>query len=232
MPVEDEPNFKIYLDEAEYNLQASRFPEAAVTFEHIVQLCIKHGETTKAIYFCYRAIDAWSRVDNKLKMARLYQHLGKLAFNEAYLTSQEIVTHTINKKEKIEALELMAEILRVMDPEKRMFAIKDLVRLNLELSEEPDRPISERKAIVQRTISLIHEIGETELLRRVTRRLAQLHLDYGQLVMEQNGLDAEFVAAKEYETAAKLFESIGEKKTAEALRNKAKEIIGAQRKQN
>ncbi len=226
MPVEDDPNYADYLQEADDNYKANRFRDSAAMYEHLMELSIRHKDPHKALYFGFRAIDAWEREKNRLRVARIYHDLGRLSFSQALHNSQAVATKTKNKKERIEALRLMASILQVWDPEKRVFAIKDLVKLNLELSEEKDRPLTERRAILTETAEIVKDLGDEDLLNRVKRRLAQIHIEVGQDALEKNGLDTEHVAAREYEKAAKLYQEIGDEKTAKALLQKSKDLLG------
>ncbi len=225
MPIEDDPNYADYLQEADDNYKANRFRDSAAMYEHLMELSLKHNDPHKALYFGFRAIDAWQRENNLLRVARIYHDLGRLSFSQALRNSQVVATKTKNKKERIEALRLMASILQVWDPEKRVFAIKDLVKLNLELSEEKDRPLAERRVILSETAEIVKDLGDEDLLNRVKRRLAQIHIEVGQDALQNNGLDTEHVAAREYEIAAKLYQEIGDNKTAKALLKKSKDLL-------
>ncbi len=61
-----EKKMSILIDEANANYNASRFKDAARTFEHLISLAIQNVEPEEAIYFAYRAADCWKKEKNDM----------------------------------------------------------------------------------------------------------------------------------------------------------------------
>ena len=221
-----DPNYQVLFDEARANYISGRFPDAAVTFEHLVQLTLKNHDIDNVVYFSYRAAGAWRKAGEEVKAMKVYKDLIMILGKHIIGKAKSYVSNSDNPKELAESLKLLLEISRVFQPSEIQSITTELVKTNFELAKEPDRRISEKKTLVETSIQLLRSINAPQdEINALLKFLADIYVQSGHQTLMDGGLDVEYVAAREYENAAKLYEELKEYKTADSLRKRAKELI-------
>ncbi len=130
-----EKKMNILIDEANANYNASRFKDAARTFEHLISLAIKNLEPEEAIYFAYRAADCWKKEKNDMNRVFIFKDIAKLAFNFSSQIADNIVSKTKKQGEKAKALDVAGECLLYIDPTTAKQKLTESIKISSKLAE-------------------------------------------------------------------------------------------------
>ena len=130
-----ENKMNILIDEANANYNASRFKDAARTFEHLISLAIKNVEPEEAIYFAYRAADCWKKEKNDMNRVLIFRDMAKLAFNFSSQIADDIVKNSKKQEDKAKALDASGECLLYIDPAAAKQKLTESIKISSKLSE-------------------------------------------------------------------------------------------------
>jgi len=219
-------NFEILLEEANYNYNASRFPDAAATYEHLIHLCLQDNRSDDAIYFAYRSAGAWRKANREDRIAAVYHRLGltalKISVNEALNAAKSSDDDELRINSFTVAAKAYGALDHVKD-EKEMW--EKVVKLHIDKADEKKTELSVKRIHLKKAINILNDRNESEQVKTVTEKLADVCIKIGEKQLTMGGLDIEVIAALEFRQAADLMESIdGSEDKITELRAKADKL--------
>ncbi len=219
----DEDRINMVIEEAEVNYKTGRYENAAKNFEYLSQEMLENKFYEDMIYFTYRSIVARKQVNDNISIVKIMQKLGINILKISTIVAMDQLNKTLIYEEKTDLLWITQKNLKLLgDHGKREKLIRMLTEIYLTLSKDVEFTYDERKAYLERNITLHQEIKDFEGYRVNKEELAQLNEEKGIATLNSQGFDVELVAARFFIQAANEYHDIGNTKKYNELVSNAK----------
>ena len=131
------------IEDANTNYINSRFVDAARSFGHIAQVCLKQEYYEDAIYFFYRSIVANTRTEDREKSVSILRELGLSCLKVSSAIVSKSMEEDLDIVTKASMLDVSQQNLHNLhDNEQRVIMVQSLVQLNQEIADDTAQPIS------------------------------------------------------------------------------------------
>ncbi len=207
------------LDEANANFEASRFKDAARTFEHLVSLAIQNNDPEEAIYYAYRAAYSWKMDKNKTNRINSFKLIGELSFSVASVLAEDVAIHTQDLEEKAKSLATAGQCLFFKERERGKQLLLKALDIYQKLLDKETINKEKLKHLVNRR-SILQFMEENESIIATELEMAAVYETSAESQLAEKQPKAMQQALREYEDALKIYEKLKKKtKVTELKRN-------------
>ncbi len=218
-----EMKMNILIEEANANYNASRYKDAARTFEHLISLAIKNNEPEEAIYFAYRTADCWKKEDNAMSRSQIFLDIGTLAFSFGAQLAESIEAKTKNTEEKAKALFIAGQCMLCSDSTKaKNTLIKSMKHFEQLAESEKDIQKSAKylKNALEATVLMKNKKQEKDLMTRI----ANLYIQSAESDLKKNKPETIQSALRSFEDALDMFSELKSKEDIAIITKKIEKL--------
>ena len=220
---DSEIKMNILIEEANANYNASRYKDAARTFEHLITLAIQNDEEEEAIYFAYRAADCWRKEKNLMNRAIIFRDIGNLAFGFCSKIVEDYVSNTKKPEEKAKALLLAGECLSTQDSKKSTETLLEAIKIFEDLAEKTIENKLKTNYLMSALDGVI-KLGDKKQIKELQTRIAKHHLSSAEKDFKKNKPEDLQSALRSFEDALAIFENLKMKEDIQSVSKKIEQL--------
>ena len=214
-----EMKMNILIDEANANYNASRFKDAARTFEHLISLAIKNNEPEEAIYFAYRAADCWKKEKHDMNRTLIFKDMAKLAFNFSSQIAENIVKKSKKQDEKAKALAIAGECLLYFSPDKAKEKLKESISIYTKLSESAKDDENKINHLLN-AHETAEKLGDKKQIKDFQIQIANLYVTKAETEMAKKTPESLQASLRSFEDALEIYENLKLKEDIQRISKK------------
>jgi tetratricopeptide (TPR) repeat protein len=220
---DSENKMNILNEEANANYNASRYKDAARTFEHLITLAIQNGEEEEAIYFAYRAADCWRKDKNEMNRALVFRDIGNLAHSFCSKIIDGYVKKTKKPEEKAKALMLAGECLLTQNKTKAIKNLTEAEEIFENLADSSKDPRVKANYLMD-ALKCIDKLGHKKQAKTLKIRIANHHVSSAEKDFKKNTPEDLQSALRSYEDALEMFQKLKMKEDIQSISKKIKTL--------
>ncbi|MBY8999694.1 MAG: hypothetical protein KGD64_02145 [Candidatus Heimdallarchaeota archaeon] len=202
-----EKKMNILIDEANANYNASRFKDAARTFEHLISLAIKNSEPEEAIYFAYRAADCWKKEKNDMNRTLIFKDIAKLAFNFSAQIAEDIVKKSSKQEDKARALAIAGECFLFIDPITAKQKLADSISISSKLSETAKSDNEKIKFLLD-ALETANKLANKKQIKDLQVQIANLYVNNAEAEVKKGSPENLQMALRSFEDALEIYDDL------------------------
>ncbi len=214
-----EKKMNILIDEANANYNASRFKDAARTFEHLISLAIKNMEPEEAIYFAYRAADCWKKEKNDMNRVLIFKDIAKLAFNFSSQIADNIVKKTKKQEDKAKALDIAGECLLYIDPTTAKQKLTESIKISSKLAEMA-KTEEEKINFLLNSLESAKKLADKKQVKELRVQIANRHVNNAEAEMKKGSPENLQKALRSFEDALEIYDVLKIKEDIQGISKK------------
>jgi hypothetical protein len=218
-----EMKMNILIEEANANYNASRFKDAARTFEHLISLAIKNNEPEEAIYFAYRTADCWKKENNIMNRSQIFLEIGNLAFSFGAQLAETIEAKTKNTEEKAKALFIVGQCLQVSDPTNSKNALIKSMK-HFEQLAESEKNIQKSAKYLREALEATTLMKNKKQEKDLMTRIANLYIESAESDLKKKSPENIQSALRSFEDALDMFKVLKSKEDISIIEKKIEEL--------
>lgn len=220
---DSEIKMNILIEEANANYNASRYKDAARTFEHLISLAIQNDEEEEAIYFAYRAADCWRKEKNPMNRANIFRDIANLASSFCTKIVDDYIKHTNKKEEKAKALLLAGESLAFHDKTNSNKKLTESKKLFEELAETTKDSKLKTNYLMNALEGTI-KLGDKKQEKDLRIRIANHHVTCAEKDFKKDTPEDLQSALRSYEDALEMFQDLKMKEDIQSITKKIEKL--------
>ena len=216
----------ILIEEANANYNASRYKDAARTFEHLISLAIQNDEPEEAIYFAYRTADCWKKEKGEMNRSLIFFQIGNLAHSFGAEIADRLATKSKQNEDKGKALLLAGQCLLSQDTNKAKDRLNKSANIFKELADNEQNP---KKVVLQlrNALEAIIHLQNKKEEKDLKTRIATIHLKIAEEEAAKKSPENLQTALRAFEDSLELFKEL---KSKENIQYVSKKIEGLKKK--
>ncbi len=216
---DSEIKMNILIEEANANYNASRYKDAARTFEHLITLAIQNDEEEEAIYFAYRAADCWRKGKNEMNRAVIFRDIGNLAFSFCSKIIDDYISNTKKPEEKAKAMLLAGECMISQDNTKATEKLAEAKAMFEELADKAKDNKLKTNYLMD-ALECTDKQGDKKESKALRIRIANHHVSSAEKDFKKNTPEDLQSALRSFEDALEMFESLKMKEDIQVISKK------------
>lgn len=220
---DSESKMNILNEEANANYNASRYKDAARTFEHLITLAIQNDEEEEAIYFAYRAADCWRKDKNEMNRAVIFRDIGNLAHGFCAKILDDYVAKTKEPEAKAKAKMLAGECLLTQNKTKATKNLTEAIELFEKLADSSKDSKSKTNYLMNALECTINQ-GDKKQAKALKIRIANHHVSSAEKSFKKNTPEDLQIALRSFEDALDLFNELKMKEDIQNISQKIEEL--------
>ncbi|MEX2737903.1 MAG: hypothetical protein Q6356_002410 [Candidatus Wukongarchaeota archaeon] len=210
---------KMIEKEAERNLEVGRWKDSASAFEYLMREKMKINDLKGALESAAKALFCWQKLEDITRSAKLLEETGIMSFKHA-AEFFEIIA-----KEDKRIFERAAKCYAAIGDIKRMKqSLKKALKVYFGEAESliENNKCEEALRWIEGAIRCYKKLGDKEGAKKSLTYKAECHEKLAKEFQEKNGAENEYLAAREYENAAKTYKKLRKRKKANEMIEKSK----------
>ena len=214
-----EKKMNILIDEANANYNASRFKDAARTFEHLISLAIKNVEPEEAIYFAYRAADCWKKEKNDINRVLIFKDMAMLAFNFSSQIADNIVKKSKKQEDKAKALDASGECLLYIDPAAAKQKLIESIKISSKLAETAKTEENKINFLLN-ALESAKKLSDNKQIKELQVQIANRHANNAESQMKKGSPENLQIALRAFEDALEVYSELKLKEDTQRMSKK------------
>jgi len=216
-PLKDD--IKMIEKEAARNLQVGRWKDAGSAYEYLMREKIKINDFKGALESAAKALFCWQKLEDITRSAKLLEETGIISFKRAAKFFEIIA------KEDKRVFERVAKCYAAIGDTIRMK--KSLKKAAKTFSEKAEALIEANKCEdalqwLEGSIRCYKKLGDKENTKKSLTHKAECHEKLAKEFEKKKGVETEYLAAREYENAAKTYKKLRKRKKTNEMLEKSK----------
>ncbi|MCG3223911.1 MAG: hypothetical protein H7647_05560 [Candidatus Heimdallarchaeota archaeon] len=216
-----EKKMSILIDEANANYNASRFKDAARTFEHLISLAIQNIEPEEAIYFAYRAADCWKKEKNDMNRVLIFKDMAKLAFNFSSQIADNIVKTSKKQEDKAKALDASGECLLYINPTEAKQKLTESIKISSKLAEKARIEEDKINFLLNALVSA-KKLADKKLIKELQVQIANRYVTNAEAEVKKGSPENLQIALRAFEDALEIYNELKLKEDIQRISKKIK----------
>ncbi len=220
---EVEKKMSILIDEANANYNASRFKDAARTFEHLISLAIQNVEPEEAIYFAYRAADCWKKEKNDMNRVLIFKDMAKLAFNFSSQIADNIVKKSKKEEDKAKALDASGECLLYINPTAAKQKLIESIKISSKLAEKA-KTEDEKMNFLLNALESAKKLADKKQIKELQVQIANRYVNNAEAEMKKESPENLQIALRSFEDALEIYNELKMKEDIQRISKKIEKL--------
>ncbi len=216
-----EKKMNILIDEANANYNASRYKDAARTFEHLISLAIQNVEPEEAIYFAYRAADCWKKEKNDMNRVLIFKDMAKLAFNFSSQIADNIVIKSKKQEDKAKALDASGECLLYVNPTSAKQKLNESIKISSKLAETA-KTEKDKIHFLLNALESAKKLADSKQIKELQIQIANLHVNIAEAEKKKESPENLQIALRSFEDALEIYNELKLKEDIQRISKKIK----------
>lgn len=218
-----EKKMNILIDEANANYNASRFKDAARTFEHLISLAIKNIEPEEAIYFAYRAADCWKKEKNDMNRVFIFKDMAKLAFNFSAQIADNIVKKSKKQEDIAKALDVAGESLLYIDPTTAKQKLAESIKISSKLAETA-KTDEEKVNFLLNGLESAKKLNDKKQIKELQVQIANRYVSNAESELKKGSPENLQKSLRSFEDALEIYNDLKLKEDIQIISKKIKTL--------
>ncbi|MCK4896730.1 MAG: hypothetical protein KAS47_07975 [Candidatus Heimdallarchaeota archaeon] len=218
-----EKKMSILIDEANANYNASRFKDAARTFEHLISLAIQNTEPEEAIYFAYRAADCWKKEKNDMNRVLIFKDMAKLAFSFSSQIADDIVKKSKKQEDKAKALDASGECLLYINPTAAKQKLIESIKISSKLAETAKAEEDKINFLLD-ALESAKKLADKKQIKELRVQIANRHVNNAEADMKKESPENLQMALRAFEDALEIYNKLKMKEDIQRISKKIEKL--------